>query len=83
MNHITPYVIEGAFMLGIIGFMWKMSAENSRKTNTLFRRFDDYKKEVKNEHVSKDVCKIIHENMNRDIQEIKSDVKTLLNRETK
>lgn len=82
-TQFISHAIEGGVLLSLLGLMWKVGTDSNSRSQTLFKRFDDYKREVKNEHVHKDVCKIIHENMNRDIQEIKTDVKTLINREIK
>ena len=79
-QYIT-HAVEGAILLGVFGLMWKMQAESTNKIGIMFKRFDEYKEKMKVDHVSRDVCKIVHENVNRDLQEIKADVKTLLNRE--
>ena len=81
MNHLTPYFIEGAVVVGMLGFMWKIATDASNRSATLFKRFDQFKEDTKRDHVSKDVCAVVHETINRDLQEIKTDVKTLLNRE--
>jgi len=72
------YVIEGSFALGVLGFMWKVAGDSNKKAETIFRRFDEYKKEVKTEFVSKEGCGIRHDQITRDLQEIKTDVKILL-----
>ena len=72
------YVIEGSFALGVLGFMWKVAGDSNKKAETIFRRFDEYKKDMKADFVSKEGCGIRHEQIAKDIQEIKTDVKILL-----
>ena len=75
---VLVYVLEGSFALAILGFVWKISYDNSRGVQTIFRRFDEYKEVVKKDHVSKETCKIVRDNLTEDIKEIKQDVKLLL-----
>jgi hypothetical protein len=78
MYDSVVYLIEGGFALGILGFMWKISSENNRKVDTIFKRFDEYKEFVKKDFVNKDICVLKHENLMRDVSEIKTDVKILI-----
>jgi len=78
MDGLVGVVVQGSFAVGILGFMWKMSIDNNDKINTIFRRFDEYKETMKKEFVSKEGCGIRHDNLTRDVQEIKTDVKILL-----
>lgn len=75
---MVQYFIEGTFAIGVLGLIWKVTQDNKSNTETIFRRFDEYKETVKKEHVNKDVCKIIHEQLCGDIREIKSDVKEIM-----
>lgn len=77
-GNVVTYVIEGSFALGILGFMWKVAADNNKKAETIFRRFDEYKETMKKDFVGKEGCGIRHEQIMRDISEIKTDVKILL-----
>ena len=77
-GQVAIYIVEGGFLLGMLGFMWKISYDHSKGITTIFRRFDEYKESVKKDHVNKDVCKILHETLDRDVKEIKADVKTLI-----
>ena len=72
------YFIEGSFALGMLGFMYKVSTDSNRKVETIFRRFDEYKKDMKADFVSKEGCGIRHDQISRDIAEIKTDVKILV-----
>jgi hypothetical protein len=78
MDGLAPIIIQGSFAVSILGFMWKVATDSNRKTEVIFRRFDEYKEEVKKDFVSKEGCGIRHDNLTRDIQEIKTDVKILL-----
>jgi len=78
VNGYLDYLIQGGFAVGILGFMWKMSIDSDKKIATVFTRFDNHKKVVKEEHVSKDVCDIVRTQLGNDIKEIKGDVKLLL-----
>jgi len=78
MNGHLPTVIQGVFSIGIIGFVWKIAADNAKSTSTIFKRFDEYKKTVKDEHVTKDVCDLVRTQLGDDIKEIKMDVKELV-----
>ena len=85
MNGHLPTIIQGVFGVGIIGFVWKIAADNAKATDTIFRRFDEYKETVKREHVTKDVCGLVQQNVLNKIEqnsntltEIKADVKELV-----
>ena len=76
-NGYTVY-LEGAFAISVLGLIWKIAVDNNKKVDTIFKRFDEYKESVKKDFVQKDVCKILNEQMGRDIAEIKADVKELV-----
>lgn len=78
MNGSLGYIIEGSFAVGILGLIWKISIDSNKKVDTVFKRFDQHKEAIKEEFVNKDVCKILNTQMQRDIGEIKTDVKLLL-----
>jgi len=78
VDGLVPVIIQGSFAVGILGFMWKIAADSNSKVNTIFRRFDEYKETMKKDFTSKEGCGIRHEQIARDIQEIKTDVKILL-----
>ena len=39
----------------------KLNAENDRKVNRIFERFDEHKKDMEEKFVRKDVCSVMHE----------------------
>jgi len=82
VDGLAPIIIQGSFAIGILGFMWKVADDSNKKSETIFRRFDEYKKDIKadmkTDFVSKEGCGIRHDQIMRDISEIKTDVKILL-----
>jgi len=78
LNGHLPTIIQGVFGVGIVGFVWKIASDNAKTTSTIFKRFDDYKQSVKQEHVTKDVCDLVRTQLGDDIKEIKEDVKELV-----
>jgi len=79
MEYITPTVIiQGLFGAGILAFVWRISVDNNNKTDNVFKRFDQHKDDADKRFVRKDVCQILHEQMKKDIAEIKQDVKLLI-----
>lgn len=75
---VYTHLVEGSLLLGVLGLVWKVSADSGKKVDTIFRRFDDYKASVKNDFVNKDVCNERVVNLSRDVAEIKADVKILI-----
>lgn len=75
-------IIQVVFSGGILGLIWRIHVAGQKtmeeKVAAVFKRFDQFKRDTKTDYVSKDVHKIVYEKMDRDIQEIKTDVKTLL-----
>lgn len=67
-------------VVAVFGITWKMCSNSDKKVNTVFKRFDEYKKHLEETHVSKEVCGILHNQIVEDIVEIKADVKELLTR---
>lgn len=76
-------------VLAVFGLVLKMTTDMKKHCeehatdceehrSTLYRRFDEYKKHMEGTHVSEKVCGILHEQLNKDVAEIKSDVKELL-----
>ena len=71
--------------LSIIGLAYKVSVDDKAKTNRIYNRLDEVKSVAENKFTSKEVCNILHTQLNKDISEIKSDikdVKTLLQRQS-
>ena len=48
------------------------SFNNDKKISRTFERLDEVKKENDDKYVNKDLCKVVHENTRRDIEDIKT-----------
>ena len=76
------HLIAVAPMLGILatfwGITWKMSQDTDKKVTRMFQRFDEYKNHLEGTHTRREVCDVKHEQLTRDVSEIKKDVKDLL-----
>lgn len=75
--------------LGVLAFLWnitngikKTAIDSEKKRSRIYARIDEVKDENKKDFVSKEICTVVHENLIRDIKEIKKDVKQLLSRKT-
>ena len=79
IQYLEP-ALKGVFGVGVLALIWRISVDSNKKASTIFKRFDQHKEEIDKKFVRKDVCKILHEQMSRDIEEIKLDVKLLLKR---
>jgi len=79
---LTIYGAAVATVLSVWGIVWKMTEsikkEGSEARGTLYRRFDEHKAHVDRNFVSDKICTIINQQMKRDLEEIKKDVKELL-----
>jgi len=64
------WIIQGSFAIAVVGFMWKIDRDMNVKSETLFRRFDEYKKyietKLRDEFVSKETCHIMHSHSTND-----------------
>ena len=78
-----------AVIISFIGVVWKMSTDirgehkatndaQSKSVARVYERFDDFKKEVGESHVSKEVFNLTYSALLNDLSEIKQDVKALL-----
>ena len=56
----------------------KMKDEQEQKRARVYERLDEVKKDLDEKFVHKDICKVLHEQMARDLVDIKTDVKLLL-----
>ena len=72
------WIIQGAFAISLLGFMWKVSGDLNRKSDILFRRFDEFKKyiddKLKEDFVSKEMCHIMHDHSKDDFIRLESKV---------
>jgi len=76
----------GVMFLAIIGvYIWtfKVSRDTDRKLGEIYKTVNGHIQNAdihvdKKEFVQLNVCKVVHENLSRDVAEIKKDVKSLL-----
>jgi len=75
---VIHYVLEGGFLVGMLGMLWKIGESSNQKISTLFRRFDEHKEHmenyVKNNYVHKDVIKVQMEHSNKDMERLEKKV---------
>ena len=64
----------------VINDIQHISEEEGQKRARVYERLDEYKKTSDEKFVNKDMCHVLHEQQARDIDEIKIDLKTLINR---
>lgn len=80
MEHVTPYLPWAAVLvsLGVSGTMLGISINVARdasgKRDEFEKKVDDNKKEAENKFVDKDVCKVLHKNLDKNIEEIKEKI---------
>lgn len=78
----------GVMFLAIIGvYVWtfKVSRDTDKKLGEIYKVVNGHIQSAdihtdKKEFVKSDVCKVVHENLARDVTEIKKDVKCLLSK---
>ena len=68
----------GGGLLAIVVFVLKSAYDQNSKIGRIYGRFDEYKNHFESRYQNKDVCTILHSQIQGDITEIKSDVKLLL-----
>lgn len=68
----------GVLLLGVATFTYKVSKTSEEKRSNIYKRLDTVKEDFKENHVHKDVCKVLHQQLRSDVEEIKADVKQLL-----
>ena len=80
MEHVTPYLPWAAVLvsLGVSGTMLGISINVARdatgKRNEFDKKVEGNKKEAEDKFVDKDVCKVIHRNLDKNIEEIKQKI---------
>jgi len=88
---MEAYYAALATVLAVMGIVWKMNADIKKNCerhlkhcadgrDTVYRRFDEYKEHLERTHVSKEVHDIKYDQIKESVDEIKADVKELLNR---
>ena len=71
-------LIIAAFSIKSNNDINKKAVEIDEKLTGTYKRLDKVKDDFEEKHVRRDVCNVVHEQLSRDISEIKSDVKKLL-----
>jgi len=80
MDHVTPYLPWAAVLvsLGVSGTMLGLSISVTRDATNKRREFDEKvdgnKKEAEEKFVDKDVCKVLHKTLDKNIEEIKEKI---------
>ena len=74
------HLIEAGAILAIAGFAIKTHIDVNKKVDNNFERLDKVKEELVDQHVRKDMCQVLHDQVRRDLSEIKTDVKLILKR---
>jgi len=80
MEHVTSYLPWAAVLvsLGVSGTMLGISISVVRDATNKRREFDEKvegnKKEAEEKFVDKDVCKVLHKNLDKNIEEIKEKI---------
>ena len=82
---ITDWVMASG-LLALMGFVFKNNKDNDSKVSRLFSRLDEVKQNTEDKFTRKDMCELQHKQVNdnfdrvkADLNEIKSDVKRILN----
>lgn len=57
-----------------------ISEEEGKKRARVYERLDEYKKDVDKKFVLREVCHTVHEQTTKKIDEMATDIKTLVNR---
>ena len=72
------YIIEGGFLVSMLGMLWKIGEQTNKKISTLFKRFDEHKedmhKHMKENYVHKDVIKVQLEHNDKDMERLEHKV---------
>ena len=75
---IIHYIIEGGFLVSMLGMLWKIGESSNQKISTLFRRFDQHKEDMerhlKENYVHKDVIKVQLDHSNKDFERLEKKV---------
>jgi len=80
MNEVTPYLPWVAVFtsLGVSGTMLRISIsvakEALNKRSETEKKIEDTKKDAEVKFVDKDVCKVLHKNLDKNIEEIKKKI---------
>ena len=78
MEHWQIYSIGIGTAVVIIAAVWNMAEGCKKSISRVYTRFDEYKQHLEQTHVSKEVHDIKYDQLKASLDEIKSDVKTLV-----
>ena len=68
----------GGLVIGFLGFIYKVSNDETGKRKRIYERIDEIKKNNEEKLQSKEICNLHIDTINATLLEIKTDVKTLL-----
>ena len=81
---MNEYVLALGTIVAVVGLAWKIAHEMKKacdvKISRMYARFDEHKEHMEDTHVSKEVHDLKYDQMKETMDEIKTDVKELLNR---
>lgn len=78
MTEYLPWVLPTLGFVGLIGLQWQNQRSVDAKISRAYQRLDEVKEANKSEFSSQAVCNEKHQTLNRDLQEIKEDIKFLV-----
>jgi len=78
MEHWQIYSIGIGTAVVIIAAVWNMAEGCKKSIGRIYLRFDEYKQHLESTHVSKEVHDIKYQQLEKTLDEIRLDVKTLV-----
>ena len=78
MEHWQIYATGIGTAIIVIGAVWNMSNDCKKSIGRVYSRFDEYKQHLETTHVSREVHDIKYKQLEKLLDEIKVDVKTLV-----
>lgn len=73
-------LIPAGTLVGLVVLILKNNKDYDAKVGRVYKRLDEVKEETDKKYRSKETCEILHKQTALDIKEIKTDVKSLLNK---
>jgi hypothetical protein len=74
---ITEWIISGSF-LAIVGLAIKTYRDNDEKITRVYKRLDEVKQKQDDTFTRKDVCNLLHKQIDAKLTDIAVDIKVLL-----
>jgi len=68
-----------ASVMVLIGFTFHNNGKNDSKVNRVYQRLDEYKNFTESKFTNKDVCQILHRNVDEKLDKIDKKLDKLLN----